>query len=412
MSTVEQSDTFREGRRLLDAMGKYGDVIMSAYLATEGGILPNDSNSKAIEALCRYRLMQQDDIDGVFRLRVQIRNLLAHGLSTIRLHVLNVDIANAIEGIKQIAGQYRDALQRGDMPSAEGLLLHLRDNVNALCDSIADQTRDIWVQINSNFGAVSRLSDKLKLNESAITRVNDMLSAIGLIDMTEVMELCRRDDGMQAAFQNRLQRAIERSLQDLTDAINRLNAMMFDMQQLERSSKNVALLAEHFRANPQFRPADYVESADVPELFMLASHLKPGFIADVKSDGLELELTQLLSGLRKQADPDEIITRTEPLNAVMTEQPVVDFEDEGLRSMVRQLFVECLESGEPIRALDRYDAAVMDDDAGAWLYTVLSVYYAMESELGEFLSLETAGDWGAVISGNKVVEDIVLWPSK
>lgn len=404
------TETRRAGADLLRALGRHAELIMEAYASTSGGIQETEGNTKAIAELCRHRLFQRDDRDDLIRLRTPLRNLLSQGLSSVRLQMVNANIGQSVEGIRVIAEQYRASKRDEDLPSCEALLQSLRDNVFSLCDDLADQSRDIWQQISSDFGIAARLSSKIALNAAAISRVKQTQEALKLVDMDGLYQICRRDRDLMGVVFSRLRLARENCLKELGDAIARLNSMMFNLKRLERRARQVARLSTHFRNYPDFRPSDYSEMADVPGVFLHPEPRKPGLNMDAKSESLELEQAQMIIGLRKEEVIEEVVEPTQRMTAKMTQEAPEDIEDPEFKKAIRALFCDCIDKRQRVSAMDHFDPEIAGDDPGLWLFAVLSEYASIEGQIKHAVALDYVGEISPQFNGNFIAEDLILCP--
>lgn len=403
------TDTHKAGIEFLRSLGRHAELIMAAFSSPSGGVTETEANTRAIEELCRHRLMQRDDQDDTVRLRTPIRHLLNQGLSSVRLRMVNANIGQSVDGIKVLVKQYIDSKKAGDSLECEGFLQDLRDNVYSLCDDMMDQSRDIWQQINSDFGVASRLASKLALNQNAINRVQQLQEALSLIDFDELYALCRRDRDLMRVVYARLRGTHEQCLQELGDAIHRLNKMLFSLRRLERRARRVTALATHLRTHLDFRVEDPTDRAEVPALFHLAPPLVPSMLADVRAEGLEVDHAQLIQGVRKEVALEEGADEgVSLLPAALTEQAVVPLEFPEFQAAIREMFCQCLEQGKPVSALLHFDPAVAGTDPGLWFFAVLSEFSAMEDRLNGRIRLDYVGEASSEFNGNFVAEDVVL----
>ena len=391
-------------------MGRNAELIMEAYASTSGGIQETEGNVKAIDELCRHRLLQRDDRDDVVRLRTPLRNLLSQGLSSVRLQMVNANIGQSVEGIRVIAEQYRASKRDEDTTSCESLLQSLRDNVYSLCDDLADQSRDIWQQISSDFGIAARLSSKIALNAAAILRVKQTQEALKLVDMDGMYEICRSDRDLMVVVFSRLRLARENCLKELGDAIDRLNRMMFNLKRLERRAQQVARLSAHFRNYSDFRPYDYSEMAEVPSLFMYPEPMKLSLNMDVKSESLELEHAHMIIGVRKVDEIEEVVESAKRMDAKLTNEEPEELEEPEFKKAIRSLFCECIESRQRVSAMDNFDPEIAGVDPGLWLFAVLSEYASIEMEIKHVVGLDYIGSSSPDFNGNFIAEDLILCP--
>ena len=183
-----------DGLKILSALGKYGELIMTAYEDNKGRLDYSEKNARAVDDMVRLRLAVFDLPDSSQpRLNTTVMTLLDQSLRSSRLKMVNADVGEAMEGIEFLAAEYLSCRQAGGSTDAQGHLIDLDTNVASLCDNLMDQARAIWRQIDSDFGSVSLLSSKIALNKNALRKVNNLLQSLDLINVESLYTLGMRD---------------------------------------------------------------------------------------------------------------------------------------------------------------------------------------------------------------------------
>ncbi len=397
------------GVKILKALAKYSDYIMDAYEGNNGR-LSGSIAPKAHDDLLRLRLAVMDSSDGKVRLNFTVMGLLDQSLRSSRLKMVNANIGEAIEGIEFLAGEYISSKQAGSEIDAESYLRDLDGNVSTLCDNLVDQAREIWRQIDSDFGSVSLLSSKIALNKNALIKVNKLLKSLELIDLDSISSLSSHDKQLRKLLQVKLPASIEDCRKDLGDAIHRLNKILFKLSKLEARAKMVNEIVQHCEENSGLKTECYADRIDVPRLFRASLPMEPTGHIDPFNTTLEFDYAEILNGLRKEEPPHEPQT----VNHVPTD--IEDNSEETLvvapfKTAVVDVFVACLEREEPVSGADCFRWAPEGMDINIWLYALIAEFNALNHDQRQHFNLEYIGEIDKVFNGNFRAEDVLICPA-
>ena len=398
------------GVKVLKALGKHADLIMNAYGSNQNVLLETSITANAVGDLLRLRIAVRDDNIGEARLSSSIKLLLDQSLKTNRLRIVNADIATAVEGVLLLAEQYKQAKRGAFEHDRLQYLYALQDNVHELCDSLLEQTREIWRQIDSNFNTVSLLSGKIALNKNALSNVERTLKTLDLIDLSEMYQVGSSDRALRQLFHLRLPRTIELCRQDLGDAIHRLNKMLFKLNRLVARGRLVQQFRNHWDINRGFEPADYIVGSEVPKVFNLALAMPISGHADIQNPSQELCLSDLLIGLRKEqpALEEQSVTR---VSTHITVQAPLEIKLSKFKIAIREVFFDCLKDNKAINGLESYQRAPEGIDVEIWLYALMAEYNAMDEASRKYFSLKFEGEFDETFSANFKAENIILCPN-
>lgn len=402
--------TREDGLKILQALGKYGELIMTAYEDNKGRLDYSEKNTRAVDDLVRLRLAVFDLPDNDQpRLNSTVMTLLDQSLRTSRLKMVNADVGESIEGIEFLAREYLSAKQAGEQEDAQGYLNDLDINVVSLCDNLTDQARLIWRQIDSDFGSVSRLAGKIALNKNALRKVSHLLQSLDLINVESLYTLGMHDKNLRGILQVRLPLAIDSCRKDLSDALHRLNRMLFKLNQLEARARMVNDFVIHCDTQAGSDRADYAERTDVPELFRAVNPLPAFGAADPGNALLELDLAAIIAGLRKEMPPEEK-RATALVSASETDNQREILSVSPFKEAVRKVFEECLTQNRPMSGCACFEMAPQGADMEIWLYGLMAEYSAMSQQDRAFFELQFPGNADAFFTGNYYANDVLICP--
>ena len=398
------------GIRALKGLAKHAELLVAAYESGSRLIPEIEENESSIRELLQLRLVDRQADDGAIRLNTVVTSLLDHSLKTQRLKMFSADIGEALEGLEFLAQRYVQSKSSGASSDRSKLLDELGGNVFDLCDGLLSQAQSIWRQVEGDFGAVSQLETKMALNRNTLAKVNRILQSLELIDMAALYRISSRDRDLRKLLQVQLPEVIEQCRQILSDAIGRLNKMMFRLEQLATQATRVNQLVDHYNLHSGWQPQDYSAQLDVPALFAAVQPLRPIAKAHVRDDSMELVFAEILEGLRKELPPDED-QQVEPISTDMKEQAQVTLDWGGFEEAVRQVFFLCLEEGREVSGLECYTSAPDGVDVELWLYALMAEYNAMREEDRALFKLNFPGAFDPVFDGNFHAEDVLLCPA-
>lgn len=398
------------GIRALKGLAKHAELLVAAYESGSRLIPEIEENESSIRELLQLRLVDRQADDGAIRLNTVVTSLLDHSLKTQRLKMFSADIGEALEGLEFLAQRYVQSKSSGASSDSSKLLDELGGNVFDLCDGLLSQAQSIWRQVEGDFGAVSQLETKMALNRNTLAKVNRILQSLELIDMAALYRISSRDRDLRKLLQVQLPEVIEQCRQILSDAIGRLNKMMFRLEQLATQATRVNQLVDHYNLHSGWQPQDYSAQLDVPALFAAVQPLRPIAKAHVRDDSMELVFAEILEGLRKELPPDED-QQVEPISTDMKEQTQVTLDWGGFEEAVRQVFFLCLEEGREVSGLECYTSAPDGVDVELWLYALMAEYNAMREEDRALFKLNFPGAFDPVFDGNFHAEDVLLCPA-
>jgi len=399
-----------DGLKILAALAKYGDLIMTAYEDNKGRLDYSDKNMRAIDDMVRLRLALFDVTENSQpRLNSTVMYLLDQSLRTSRLKMVNADVGEAIEGIEFLAGQYLSSRQAGSKIDADGHLNDLEANTLSLCDNLMEQARSIWRQIDSDFGAVSLLTSKIALNKNALRKVSALLQSLELINIEALYDLGRGDRELRGILQTRLPIAIDACRKDLSDALHRLNKMLFKLNQLEKRARLVNDFVHYCDHQSELDITNYADRPEVPATCMAIRPMPIFGGIDSQNSLIELDLADIIQGLRKEMPAEESRSAT----LLSTEVPDNQLETlvvSPFKEAVREVFFECLAQNSRMSGTACFSMAPEGTDIDIWLYGLMAEYSAMSQQDRSYFEVKYPGHSDQFFNGNYYAQDVVICP--
>jgi|TARA_R110001583_G_scaffold195555_1_gene376099 hypothetical protein len=398
-----------DGVKVLRALAKYGEMIMTAYEENKGWLSYTKQDARAIDDMDRLRLVVADHGGDRYRLNTTVVELLDQSLRTSRLKVVNANIGEAIEGILFLAKQYLTAKQSRSRADADGYLNEIESNVIALCDSIVGQAQLIWRQIDTDFGTVSQLSSKIALNKNTLEKVKALIASLELID-TEALYALGSQDKELRLLQVRLPIAIDQGRKNLSDALHRLNKMLFRLGQLESRAKQVDDFVRYCDTESATALPEYSDKTDVPVVFMAVQPLDAFGAPDPLNGMLELDLADLVSGVRRELVEKEAADDIVPISTEAPENALETLVVTPFKDAVRNVFFKSLEESQSISGIDSFEMAPDGISVDIWIYGLIAEYAAMSDSDRSFFKVTFPGKAGEFFNGNYYAQDVVICP--
>lgn len=398
-----------EAARHLKLLGTRADAIADAYAGGRGRFNDVDVPPAVIDELVQRRIANRSGLDAEARLSSHLVKHLNVAMNTARIRQLGLDIGVMMDDIRDSTNRYLQ-FKGVNASDSRAFLEMAEDSANALCDSLQEESAEVWGLIQDEFSVVDSLEAKIILNRSRLERTGKLVTALQSLDLQELGDLAMGDRRLRPLFGVMLPVAVEASRQNLGDALIQLTQMLFRFEQLERRAALVKGFIRHFRQHRDYQPQDYSVQVVVPDLFRAIAPVTVRPAADIATNNsrVEIQLAELLDGLRveqPQARSGEVSDGV--LEEGDTEE--VEIRPSPLRESVRQVFVEVVEAGEPVSVLSRA-STVISENAELWLLVAFEEYNSLPGEHKAVFRLEFVGCQDPIFDGNFNATDILICP--
>lgn len=374
MSSLDyQSESFRQGVERLKLLGRHAELVMSSYY---GEAIDELKQGKSIERLLAARIFSHVDENTGPKLGEPTRQLIAQLIADERRRKVNPEIGDFLEEIRRLANEINQAQQQGNHSHADNLFTGLSQDVDDLNSRIISGLESLWNRLNSDFAFVSSLPEKMAENEKASKEVERWLEGLKLIDFAELINLCGTNARLRNLLVRELQAQVSEHFNRLREVQQRLIELLARFRQQHARNRLVRGMLAHLQRNPNFKPGDYAQRAEVPQLFNQARGLQA-------AAGLSLErlqdgdvLCELLQALPPAPQP-----RTQTAEAVgvvsYAEHEVVLAQRRALQQDVESFFLQVWQQQQAQSALDWLQGSALQWDAEIWLYQVIAAYQGL-----------------------------------
>lgn len=371
------------GTERLSLLGRYADVLMQGYTRDE---VPLETLTEgALRKLLAARIVWRPDEHGAVKLTPKVRELIAEMLADETRRHVNADVGETLEQIRNLVQSYREAVSLGEHWQQGPLMLRLRQEVDDLNGRFADAIDSLWQRLNSDFGFVSRLNDKIRENDRAQKQIVRLLDGMALIDFDELIDLVGSDGALRKLLISQLQQQLSQHYTNLREVQGRLIELMARFRQQQKQSRLVAGMAAFLREHPGFVPGNYTRRSEVPELFNHASPLHAAAAPALDHHRDAEVLTGLLHQLPVAVHRPEQAEVAGP--AMVEAQSMVEARQQALKQDVERFYLDVVDQQAPAAggssgtsALAYLSESELEWDPEIWLFQVIAEYQGLPRE--------------------------------
>ena len=395
----------KAGVNLLNTLSRHADTIMQTYV--NGSLSNAEVSLKTQEKLIQMGILWRPEAEGELRLKHAVRSLLEGSLNDERNRQLDANIGSALASLKTLSQHYKEALHLNEFHQAQAHLSDLTEHVYTLTESLENNVRSLFSRINNEFGYVSSIDAKIRENELAQSQVSELLTQL---------EMFRFDDLSTEAGSNRelrhllvvtLQQSFSRVTKELTVVQGRLLTLLGRFREFRGRTQLLKGFLLHLEQQPGFQPKNYGSFSQVPKLFNRAKALINHGAADVFRIEHELELQQLVAGIKSSHKKAPQQTERQAQIIQLEEQTSVEFKQNILKQGAEAYFCQIIDSGEAITAIEYMQQEQLECDPEAWLYQVIGEYQALPMEEQQYFALEY-DDKKHPLFDNRIIQDVAL----
>ncbi|MBU1620664.1 MAG: hypothetical protein KJ556_05225 [Gammaproteobacteria bacterium] len=368
------SNLFSIGAERLALLGKHHKLLMQGYI--DGFIDENAFTDVALKKLIASRILWRPDEQQPLALRPLVSELIASMVADENRRQINADVAEKLEQIRNRVQAYRDAQYKGDFSVAELQLQRLTEHVHDLSGQFEEAIDSLWHRLNSDFGFVSSLDDKIRENERAQKQLRRLLDGLDLLDFNELIELSEGNNHLRKLLVSQLQSQLSSHHSSLLEVQKRLVELLARFRQQQSRAMLIANMAAFLRQHPKYRPADYPNRSDVPSLFNQAAAIQPqaAIALDKASE------RQVLAGLVRALPRHQAVVLTDTQSASFSSLLVDDeiaARQQALKTDVENFYLRVIDQGCSLSALDYLATQQLSWDSEIWLYQIIAEYQAL-----------------------------------
>ncbi|MFG6137125.1 hypothetical protein [Halomonas sp. B23F22_10] len=393
------------GAERLALLGKHAEALMAGYVRDE---VPLEGlSTTALNRLLSARILWRPDEQAGVKLSPKVRELIAEMLADETRRHVNADVAETLELMRGLVQSYREARDGAEYWRQEQQLLRLRQAVDDLDGRFADAIDSLWRRLNSDFGFVSRLADKIRENDRAQKQIVRLLDGLALIDFDELIDLVGADGALRKLLVSQLQHRLSQHYTSLREVQRRLIELMTRFRQQQSRSRLVAGMAAFLREHPGFVPGNYARRSEVPALVNRAAPLTAAGAVALDHAPDARVVTGLLHDLpRRVAAPEPVAAA---VAAERHEDSMVAARQQALREDVERFYLSVVEGdGEPLSALEYLEAGELEWGEEIWLFQVLAEFQGLPRREQAAFRLRQQETRAAAFNDVRLIHDVSL----
>ena len=214
--------------RLFRAFARYKDALIAAHICHDGFVDDAELGERGLRELADLGLLWQAEESGRHRLSQSMIDLFnVARRDEIRRHV-SVDLADRLKSLEESVASYRVARREASEAEEHRFLLRVEEQVYALRETLVAVSRQLWQEINSEFGYVTTIELKLQENRRVIGRARRLNDNLALVDYETLSSDRFAGDNPQLRrlFLGSLAQALAAIRHELVDALHRLEQML------------------------------------------------------------------------------------------------------------------------------------------------------------------------------------------
>ncbi|CBV42262.1 hypothetical protein [Halomonas elongata] len=394
------------GVERLALLGKHAEALMQGYSRDE---IPLEALSDtALRRLLAARIVWRPDEQGGVKLAPKVRELIAEMLADETRRQVNADVGETLELLRSLVQSYREAMSQGEHWRQEQLLLRLRQVVDDLNGRFADAIDSLWQRLNSDFGFVSRLNDKIRENDRAQKQIVRLLDGLALIDFDELIELVGSDGALRKLLISQLQRQLSQHYTSLREVQSRLTELMARFRQQQSRSRLVSGMAAFLREHPNFVPGNYARRSEVPELVNRATPLSAAAAPALDHEPDTRVLTELVHQLPTPVHKPQEVAAARP--AEVAEQSLVAARQQALKQDVESFYLKVIDHPDAagISALAYLEESDLEWGEEIWLFQVIAEYQGLPRSEQRAFRLHQTESRASRFNDLRLIHDVTL----
>ncbi|WP_435276062.1 hypothetical protein ACMAZF_03310 [Psychrobium sp. nBUS_13] len=400
-----QSRLHALGVARLNLIGKHSSQLMDAYI--KGHFDETSVNDSALDKLVKGRILHRPDETQPLSLRPDLNGLIASLTEDERKRQINADVAGQLEQIRTRVKHFTDAQYRGDYAGSEHHFQLLTEKVHDMTGQFSDAIVSLWNRLNSDFGFVSNLSDKIRENELAQKQLRRLLDGFELIDFNELIELAQSSGPLRKLLVSQLQVVISDHSSSLLEVQKRLVELMARFRQQQERAQLISNMAAFLKQHPNFQVGDYPNRSKVPENINVAAPIIASASVALDKVGDQQELGDIVRSL-------ELTTSTpvEPLVSGgefdLEEVLAVEAKHQQLKEDVENFFISLFDGGKSVSALAYLEETALDWDGETWLFQVIAEYEGLARDTRQRFAFEKMKHPQSAFNQLEIIEDVHL----
>lgn len=380
MSSGLQNQKMLElGGERLKLLGNHAELLMDAYI--RGEFDETAVGERVLQKLIQARILWRPDDAYGLKLRPQIASMVAGLIADESRRQAHADVSGELDRIEATAISYTEAQHKGNYSYADLQLQLLTEAVYDLTGQFEDAIDSLWQRLNSHFGFVASLTDKIRENELAHKQIHRLLEGLELVRVDEMITLAGTSSELRKLLVVYLNQKLSVHHASLLAVQERMTELLTRFRAQQERSLLVSGMAAYLRQHPDFEPGDYSWRAAMPDLLNQANPLVPAVSIAIDRASDAEAMAELVNETPVRTTRMKRLqeVRTKPAAVIHGETAALQVKQERLKHDVESFFLSVLAAGKgkPTAALDYLEQQKLNWDSEIWLYQVISEYQGL-----------------------------------
>ncbi|WP_293746164.1 hypothetical protein [uncultured Paraglaciecola sp.] len=403
-STAQSNPLFELGKERLELIGKHADALMQGYL--EGQVSESVFSQQALQKLLDSRVLFYPDEQSL-SLRPIVNELIASLTQDERKRQINSDVGEHLDQIQTRVQSLQAARQKGDYAASEHHIQLLTERVNDMTGQFGDAIESLWHRLNTEFGFVSSLDDKILEIELAQRQLRRILDGFGIINFDDLIQLAGSDGTLRKLLVSQLQARISEHSGSLFQVQKRLVLLMARFRQQQDRALLINRMSAFLRQHPNFQIGDYPNRSQVPAVINQAHSINAkAFIAlDRAQDSYALaELARAVPREQEQGSQSEQQTQ----GFAVAAQNLVATEQKQLAKDVEDFFIQVIESPQALSGVDYLAERELLWEPEMWLFQIVAEYEGLPQQNKRSFMLEKDSAQQSRFNQLHIIQDVTV----
>lgn len=355
----------------LQLLGRHASSLLQAY--SRGQLDEQALPETTVQQLLQARVIWRDDDQGQLRIGHNLRELIAGMIGDEQRRQTHTDVGETLSRLRTLVNRYRENHHRGRYYELDRIRLQLAEEVDDFNSRYSDNIDALWQKLNSDFGFVQNLEDKIAENRQAQEQAQRLLNGLLLIDFDEWAQLAGSHAFLRRLLVSRWHRHVSQHYSSLRTVQERLLQLVTRFRQQQASTRLVRSMAHFLRWQTEYQPQDYARQSRVPELLNLATPVPVAAALSLHSQADQDVLGQIFARLPKRAQTHPL----PPAAQAVTQPPVqtVAPMQQAIKKAAVGFFDQVLADTDKVHsAMAHYQAQAFEWPAEIWLYQIAAVH--------------------------------------
>jgi hypothetical protein len=403
-SPAQSNPLFELGKERLELIGKHADALMQGYL--EGQVNELAFSQQALQKLLDSRILFYPEEQSL-SLRPIVNELIASLTRDERKRQINTDVGEHLDQIDTRVQSLQAARKKGDYAASEHHMQLLTERVNDMTGQFGDAIESLWHRLNTEFGFVSSLDDKILEIELAQRQLRRIIDGFGIINFDDLIQLAGSDGALRKLLVSQLQARISEHSGSLLEVQKRLVLLIARFRQQQDRALLINRMAAFLRQHPNFQIGDYPNRSQVPAVINQAHGISAqAFIAlDRAQDSYTLaELARSVPREPEQASQSDKQTE----GFVMAVQNLVATQQKQLAKDVEDFFIQVIENPEALSGVDYLAEQALPWEPEMWLFQIVAEYQGLPEQNKHSFMLEKDSAQKSRFNQLHIIQDVTV----